>query len=146
MKIYVASSWRTSRHNEVVEALRQAGHEVYDYRKPNGKASGFTWEELDPEWQKWTASAYDTALASGKANEAFWRDMSALQGADVVVGVQPFGVSAALEMGWAAGHGKTTILINEDMPKPELMTKMIQVRLSSIEPVIALLKTQEAFQ
>ena len=34
MKIYVASSWRNERHPGVVELLRIAGHEVYDFRNP----------------------------------------------------------------------------------------------------------------
>jgi hypothetical protein len=32
-KIYVASSWRNEYYPEVVEKLREAGHEVYDFRK-----------------------------------------------------------------------------------------------------------------
>ena len=32
MHIYVASSWRNTYYPEVVQALRDAGHEVYDFR------------------------------------------------------------------------------------------------------------------
>ena len=31
MHIYVASSWRNTYYPEVVQALRDAGHEVYDF-------------------------------------------------------------------------------------------------------------------
>ena len=31
-RIYVASSWRDPYQPEVVAALREAGHEVYDFR------------------------------------------------------------------------------------------------------------------
>ena len=31
-KIYLASSWRNERQPELVRTLRQAGHEVYDFR------------------------------------------------------------------------------------------------------------------
>ena len=34
MKIYVASSWRNTYYPQVVETLRQAGYEVYDFRNP----------------------------------------------------------------------------------------------------------------
>ena len=34
MHIYVASSWRNTYYPEVVQALRDAGHEVYDFRNP----------------------------------------------------------------------------------------------------------------
>ena len=33
-KIYVASSWRNAFYPDVVKALREAGHEVYDFRNP----------------------------------------------------------------------------------------------------------------
>ena len=32
--IYVASSWRNGYYPEVVAKLREAGHEVYDFRNP----------------------------------------------------------------------------------------------------------------
>ena len=31
MKVYVASSWRNERQQEIVRALREAGHDVYDH-------------------------------------------------------------------------------------------------------------------
>ena len=42
MHIYVASSWRNTYYPEVVQALRDAGHEVYDFRNPttDNKESG----------------------------------------------------------------------------------------------------------
>jgi hypothetical protein len=43
--------------------------------------------------------------------------------ADVFIGVQPFGRSASMEMGWAAGNNKKTILLL-DNGEPELMVKM----------------------
>ncbi len=33
-KIYVASSWRNVHYEGVVKALREAGHDVYDFRNP----------------------------------------------------------------------------------------------------------------
>ena len=33
MKIYVASSWRNEFQHNVVKALREDGHEVYDFRE-----------------------------------------------------------------------------------------------------------------
>jgi len=33
-KIYVASSWRNDYYPKVVAKLREAGHEVYDFRNP----------------------------------------------------------------------------------------------------------------
>jgi hypothetical protein len=46
-----------------------------------------------------------------------------MQWAEIFVGVQKFGRSASMEMGWASGNGKTTILLL-DSGEPELMVKM----------------------
>ena len=40
-KIYVASSWRNPFYPDVVETLRKAGHDVYDFRNPPHGGSGF---------------------------------------------------------------------------------------------------------
>ena len=53
----------------------------------------------------------------------FQKDMDALRRCDAVVAVQPFGRSASLELGWACGAGKFTILLLAD-GEPELMVKM----------------------
>ena len=44
-KIYVASSWRNKYYPEVVQALRAAGHEVYDFRNPPHGGNGFRWTD-----------------------------------------------------------------------------------------------------
>ena len=60
-RIYVASSWRCPDQPAVVQALRDAGHEVYDFRNPP-EATGFAWSEIDPEWLDWTVDAYRDKL------------------------------------------------------------------------------------
>ena len=42
-KIYVASSWRNEYYPEVVAKLREAGHDVYDFRNPPSGDPGFKW-------------------------------------------------------------------------------------------------------
>lgn len=42
-KIYVASSWRNEYYPEVVEKLREAGHDVYDFRNPPSGDPGVKW-------------------------------------------------------------------------------------------------------
>ena len=137
MKIYVASSWRTPRHDEVVKALRDAGHSVYNYREP----PAFAWEKVDPGWTSWNIDQYLDALNSKEASSGFWKDFDAMNAASVFIGVEPFGVSASLELGWAAGRGKTTILLaNDKEVKPELMLKMITFRTTSISELKNLLE------
>jgi hypothetical protein len=53
IKIYVASSWRNKEQPYVVEALKMAGHHVYDFRHPIANDDGFHWSEIDENWQSW---------------------------------------------------------------------------------------------
>ena len=56
-KIYVASSWRNEYQQEVVKVLRELGHEVYDFKNPEGR-TGFQWSAIDKDWQSWTTEQY----------------------------------------------------------------------------------------
>jgi hypothetical protein len=123
-RIYVASSWRNAHQPQVVSELREDGHEVYDFRNPRKDDRGFHWSDIDPNWKNWTPKEYSQCLSHPIANAGFKSDFDAMRWADVFVGVMPFGRSASLEMGWAAGHGKSTILLLED-GEPELMVKML---------------------
>ena len=53
-KIYVASSWRNEFYPSVVETLRKAGHEVYDFRNPPSGDPGFKWSNVDAGYMEWT--------------------------------------------------------------------------------------------
>ena len=123
MKIYVASSWRNTVQPAVVKALRESGHEVYDFRNPWEGDKGFHWSEIDKDWETWSPQIYRDALDHPIAVTGFNCDLAAMRWADVFVGVQPFGRSASIEMGWAAGMGKLTILLLAT-GEPELMVKM----------------------
>lgn len=123
MKIYVASSWRNASQPDVVKALRSAGHEVYDFRNPEDGNRGFSWSAIDPNWQQWTTEEYIKYLSHPIAEHGFSLDLAAMKWADTFVGVMPFGRSASIEMGWAAGQGKRTLLFLAD-GEPELMVKV----------------------
>lgn len=123
MKIYVATSWRNPLQPAVVRELRAVGHDVYDFRSPRPGDNGFHWSEIDPEWKTWTPERYRNCLDHPIAEAGFASDMDALNWCDAVVAVQPFGRSASLELGWAAGAGKLTILMLAE-GEPELMVKM----------------------
>lgn len=138
MRIYVASSWRNEQQQEVVKALRNAGHEVYDFKNPKEGDKGFHWSEIDPNWQNWTPIEYRDCLDHPVAERGFKSDYEAMQWANVFVGVQPFGRSASLEMGWAAGKHKMTILLLEN-GEPELMVKILHHICCDISEVIELL-------
>jgi len=137
MKIYVASSWRNYYQPEVVTALREDGHEVYDFKKPAPGDNGFSWSEIDPDWQNWTNEQYLQALEHPIAQAGFKSDFDAMKWADACVLVLPCGRSAHTEAGWMQGRGKPTIiLLDSTVVEPELMYKIYHSVEASIAGVI----------
>lgn len=120
MKIYVASSWKNDEQPAVVIALRQDGHDVYDFKDEEG----FHWYEVDPMWRTWTPTGYLEGLQHPAAERGFTRDMDALRACDACVMVMPCGMSASLETGWAVGAGKLVAVYVPGMREPDLMVKM----------------------
>jgi hypothetical protein len=127
VKIYVASSWRNPIQQEIVRALREAGHAVYDFRNPAPGNNGFAWSEVNPDWLQWTPEQFISDLYSGHpaVERGFAFDKSALDWADTCVLVLPCGRSAHLEAGYAAGQGKLTLFyLHPDKFEPELMYRL----------------------
>lgn len=46
-KIYVANSLRNPFQQDVVDILRDFGHEVYDFLNPPHGNDGFQWSDID---------------------------------------------------------------------------------------------------
>jgi hypothetical protein len=147
MKIYVASSWRNeARQQETVRALRKAGHDVYDFRNPAPGEHGFGWYQCaqpdedpgafrdmmhDPKFFR------DYVLTHPVARAGFESDMKALRECDACVLVLPCGQSAHLELGWATGARKRTIVFLDDpMSEPELMYLACMSICVSLEEVV----------
>jgi nucleoside 2-deoxyribosyltransferase len=131
MKIYVASSWRNNFQPGVVAALRDDGHEVYDFKDEEG----FHWEEVDPNWKDWTSEDYIDGLGHHAAVRGYNRDMKALRECDMCVYVMPCGVSASIEMGWAAGAGKPVVVYIPELREPDLMVKVTGLITTDIKRV-----------
>ena len=121
MKIYVASSWRNQLQPAIVSIMRSAGHEVYDFKNPAPGNNGFSWSQIDPDWENWTPQQYRKALEHPIAKAGYNCDMTALYDCDACVLVLPSGRSASWEFGWALGHGKQGAVIMLDKYEPELM-------------------------
>ncbi len=124
MKIYVASSWRNGHQQNVVDVLRNVGHDVYDFRNPKEGNRGFHWSEIDPDWQKWTPDQYVRALNHPIAKSGFKSDFDAMKWADICVMVLPCGRSAHTEAGWMKGAGKPVFVFQISPEEPELMYKI----------------------
>ena len=131
-KIYVASSWRNKYQQEVVKALIELGHEVYDFQNPEGR-TGFHWSDIDKDWQNWTTEQYREALKNPIAEVGFDSDFGAMQWADICVMVLPCGRSANTEAGWMAGAGKRVFVYSPEKQEPELMYKIYERILCNID-------------
>lgn len=139
--VYVASSWRNPMQPAVIQTLRAAGIDCYDFRNPEG-GTGFSWREVKTDtpsaatgtpgrretggikakgsdWEN--VDEYLRMIEHPRAIEGFNADFEAMQRADTFVMVLPCGKSAHLELGWAVGAGKRTAILLEDPVEPELM-------------------------
>ena len=135
-RIYVASSWRNPYFPEVVTRLREAGHEVYDFRNPPHGGAGFHWTDVDPEAPNWTYAQYAEGLHHPLAERQFQADIDALTWADTCVLVLPCGRSAHTEAGWMAGAGKRVFAYLPEMVEPELMYKLFAGVAGSLEELV----------
>ena len=140
-KIYLASSWRNEQQSGIVKILRDEGHKVYDFKNPPNGNSGFSWSELDINWQSWTAEEYrNKLLTHPRAAQGYMSDMRAMEWADTCVLLLPCGRSAHLEAGWFAGRGKRCIILTKDGEEPELMALMTNSICISVEELLEKLK------
>lgn len=138
-KIYVASSWRNQYYPEVVDRLRSAGHEVYDFRNPPQGTGGFRWSDVSPDYMDWDVSQYQEGLKSPKAEQQFSNDMQALEWSDTCVLVLPCGRSAHTEAGWFAGAGKRVLVYIPEMQEAELMYKLFSAVTGSLDELVEIL-------
>ena len=136
-KIYLASSWRNPYQPLVVKALREAGHEVYDFRNPTSGDEGFKWKNVDGLWEKWSNDDYINAINHPVAERGFKNDFDAMVWADVCILLLPCGRSAHSEAGWMQGTGKPTYVILTEKQEPELMYKLFAGIFTKIEDLIS---------
>lgn len=121
----------------VLEALRNVGHEVYDFRNPGPNENGFAWSWIDEDWLTWTLEAYLEALKAPVAEHGFGLDFDAMKWADCGVLLLPCGRSAHLEGGYFVGAKKPLhILLSADKFEPELMYKMADTISVSLQELI----------
>jgi hypothetical protein len=140
--IYVASSWRNTVQPRVVATLRDEGFGVYDFRHPASGEKGFAFSDIDPDWDHEHSDPLEfiDALNSAKATKGFGRDYEAMQRASIFVLVLPCGHDAHLELGWAAGAGKETVILLDDPCKASLMYKLADHLSPSIDDLVEWLR------
>ncbi len=139
-RIYVASSWRNVYYEGVVRALREAGHEVYDFRNPPSGDEGFKWSCVSEDYMEWSPQEYREQLEHPKAVRQFGNDIEAMKSCDVCVLVLPCGRSAHTEAGWFAGSGRKVLAYIPERQEPELMYKLFDGICCSLDELIEGLK------
>ena len=140
-KIYLASSCRNQYHSQVLTALRDNGHEVYDFKNPMHGTPGFRWLDIGLNPESFTASEYRHKLYTEPvAARGYMADMRAMEWAEACVLLLPCGRSAHLEAGWFCGRGKRTIIYTRDGEEPELMALMAHHICINFREVLAALK------
>jgi hypothetical protein len=132
MKIYVASSWRNPLQPAIVHALRQCGHEVYDFRHPKPGDTGFRWTEVGADdgyrpGDKIEPDQWRKMLQHPRAAEGYASDISHVRDCEAVVYVLPCGRSASWEFGYAMGQGKAGYVIAFEETEPELMFREARI-------------------
>jgi hypothetical protein len=119
MYIYVASSWQTPRHDEVVKALRNEGHYVYDYREQGEQiVSGHDQVLVNA----CTLEEAVTFLAQPTVLQAVDNDFDGLAACEALVLVLPSGRSAHAEFGNIL-HQVPTVVLWE--PRQQLSVELI---------------------
>lgn len=139
MRLYIASSWRNQHYPSVVEALRNAGFDVYDFRNPGPGEEPFKWEFVGNDWLGWTPEQYREKLKHPRSERQFGNDLRAMESCDACVLVLPCGRSAHTEAGWFAGRGRKVIVLIPEKQEPELMYKLFDGVACNVDEVIAML-------
>lgn len=125
----------------ILQHLRDAGHDVYDFRNPVPGENGFSWSEIEPDWLQWNAKAFTKALEHPIAEHGFQRDWQAMLNADAGVLLLPCGRSAHLEAGYFVGAGKLLFILLIGENEPELMYKMATAICHDTEELLSRIAT-----
>ena len=137
MKVYVASSWKSSeRHQEVVNALRDNNIEVYDYRTDGA----FHWSEIHPNYRNWDTKDFLEGLEHPLAKKAFKLDLKGMTTSDACILILPSGRSSHMEAGWFVGQGKPLYILTQDGEPPELTYKLADLVTVNFAEILGKLK------
>lgn len=137
MKLYVASSWRNERYDEVCARLREAGHELLDWRETS---TAFGWSQVDPHYKAWDGPGFIRGLEHPMARAGFEKDRSLMEEADACILLLPCGKSAHLEAGWFAGQGKPLFILLDEASTAELMYGFASAVCVELEEVLPMLR------
>lgn len=138
-KVYVASSWRNTQHDNVVSALRAANHLVYNYREDT--------EDLDTAWRGCVSNSgggvdvylLSSMLSVKEAHNKFIHHQAALDWCDTLVLLLPSGNDAHIELGYAAGRGCHVVIQSLEPLRPGLMYKFAHSLVATTDELLDIL-------
>jgi hypothetical protein len=138
MIIYLIGSLRNPLIPDYGNALRKAGHDVYDDWFAGGR-------EADDEWQRYEgvrSRSYQEALNGYHANCVFSQDLFHLNRSHGVVLALPAGKSGHLEFGHSRGQGKPGwLLVDQDEPdRYDVMNRFATGICRSLESLVGEIK------
>ncbi len=123
--LYLASNFSNTDYPKILAALRKAGYTVFDFRSNDMVDQfGSDGNYQDPDWTSFKSSAQIRKFLVNDKSAAtcYARDRKAIEWADTVICICPSGISAALEVAFAAGQGKLAIVyLGAGTEKGELM-------------------------
>lgn len=115
MDVCVLSSWDTPQHGAVVDALRDKGHNVFDYRTlPDGRL----WDMATASRPEWGPQPSKVLLCSETVFKINCAQVHAVSDADVVVLVTPANPEAYLQFGMVidSPYHRTLVLMDGQTP------------------------------
>lgn len=112
-QIYLIGSLRNPEVPKIGDALRGAGHGVFDDWFAGGPIADDSWQE----YERGRSRSYATALRGPAARNVFEFDHRNLEASDGAILVLPAGKSGHLELGYMAGRGKYTAILFPDEPE-----------------------------
>lgn len=113
MKIYVVGSLRKPEVEILSQALRDLGHDVFDQWRAAGPRADDEWRD----YFKRNGKRFAEALRSPFVQHIVEFDQRWLDWSEAVVVMGPAGLSSAVELFYAAVHGKIPVLYLPEDPE-----------------------------
>lgn len=139
LQVYLVGALKNEQIPVLAAKLRAAGYSVFDDWFAAGERADTIWR--DYELQR--GRSFKDALKAPHAQACFTMDKTALDASDVVVLVMPAGKSAHIELGYAAGKGKTTVVLMDEPTRFDVMYLFADAIVETHDELLAFLKTAE---
>lgn len=141
--VYLIGSLRNERVPQTAQVLRKAGFTTWDQWFSAGP-------EADDSFQKYHTAlglTFQEALKSEVASHIFYFDKAHLDHCDIGVLVMPAGKSGHLELGYMAGLGKRTYILNDGEPdRFDIMPQFATAVCNTVEELIEVMSKPVEFK